>query len=132
MRRLQGPIVLLIGVLTMHWLCYLPTAGAGESGVHAAHAYLIGATPSAIAIAISVLLASLLAPLVDAKRGSRTVDVERQAARYAAVLVAAFLAQELAEVLLAPGGLDAMASPASWFVLPLAFALARRGPPLAV
>jgi membrane protease YdiL (CAAX protease family) len=118
-------MLLLIGVLTMHWLCYLPQADAGPSGADQVHAYLIGVTPIAIVAAITLLIASLLAPLAAPKLAPRTVDLEWRAARYAGVLVAFFLAQELAESVFAPGagGLEATAGPASWLALPLAFAL---------
>ena len=124
-RAAQGPTLLLIGVLTMHWLCYLPEAQAGSSGGDQVHAYLIGATPIAIAIAAALLIASLLAPLATPKLAPRSVDLECQAARYAGVLLAFFLAQELTESVSAPGagGLEAMAGTASWLAFPLAFAL---------
>lgn len=126
--RVRGGTVLFAGALVMHWLCYLPTAGVGGTGSPAGvHRYLVELTPGLIVFAITALAASLLAPFALGRSSSvRAVLLERRAARYAVALLGIFLAQEVAEFIVATntaGGVDAVVGPAGWLAFPLAFGL---------
>ncbi|MGH2987507.1 MAG: hypothetical protein ACRDLO_12585 [Solirubrobacterales bacterium] len=124
----RAVLLLLVGALVMHWLCYLPRAGAGGSGAaEVAHSYLLALTPGLIAVAITAVAASLLAPFALRRPPLTGADsVERRAARHAAALLAIFLVQEAGELLPAgeaTSGVDAVVGPAGWLALPLAFGL---------
>ncbi|MGH2951323.1 MAG: hypothetical protein ACRDKX_04690 [Solirubrobacterales bacterium] len=88
---------------------------------------MLALTPGLLAVSITAVAASLLAPFaVRRPRLSGADSVERRAARHAAALLAIFVVQEAAELLLAgeaTSGVDAVVGPAGWLAPPLAFGL---------
>ena len=125
MGRARATGVLALGVLALHELSYVLTGG-GPSGAHGTHAYLADAVPVVVMLATALLAVTLLAPLGGASlaRGSRCV-VSRTIL-YAGLLLGAFYAQELTEVLLDPAPGDAvapLAGPGALVAVPLALSL---------
>ena len=112
-----------LGAVAMHWLCYLPGAdgeGALGGGVHA---YVVGATPLLVAIAASMVLLSLAISYRAPSLGDQDRSFEAQAVRYASILLAAFAAQELAEIMVSdvgPQAADAVLGAGGWVVAPIA------------
>jgi membrane protease YdiL (CAAX protease family) len=129
--RAAGSAALLaVGALALHQLRYLLAYG-GEAGTaleSQGHSYLDTAAPLLVAVAVALLVVSVLIPAFVrlAPVLARDVCATERAAGYAAALLAVYFAQELAEGVLAgghPAGLAGVLGFGGWLALPLAMAL---------
>jgi hypothetical protein len=137
--NLRATALLLLGALLLHELRYALAFGAGadEALARHGHGYMEQLVPVLVALSGALLAGAVLAPLTGrlarVSPGSRLV---RRTGIYAALLLAVFCAQELAEAWLAsghPDGIDAVLGHGGWVAIPLALlhgalaALATRG-----
>lgn len=122
---MRAGAVLVAGVLTMHWLCYLPGSGSASALGANAHGYLASTTPALLALIALVIVASLAISYGSARRdGGARRQFEAQAARFAAALLGVFIAQELGELAVAGSvapGADAILGAGGWLLPPAAF-----------
>ena len=112
---------MVVGAFAMHWLCYLPGSVGGPALGSGIHSYLVDATPLMLALCVGVVLLSLVVSYDAPRPRTNGRSFEAQASRYAAFLVAGFLAQELVELLVVgagPQGADAVLGAGAWLVLP--------------
>src|SRR5436190_1931943 len=121
-RALAGPLarrasLLALGAFALHQLRYSIAYGGDASAELAkqGHSYLGDLAPTLVAVALSVVLARLLAARLGrvGEVRSRSRGLPRQSFALAGALVAIFSAQELTEGALAaghPGGLAAVAA----------------------
>jgi hypothetical protein len=134
-RALAGPLarrasLLALGTFALHQLRYA-TAYGGEASAALArqgHSYLGDLAPTLVALALSVLLARLLAARLGRVGDvqSRSRSLPRDSLALGAALLAIFSAQELTEGALAaghPGGAAAVAAGGGLIALPLALAI---------
>jgi hypothetical protein len=135
LRALSGPLarrasLLVLGALALHQLRYLIAYGDGASAALArqGHSYLADLAPTLAAMALSVLLARLVAARLGriGETGSPSKALLRRSLVFAGALVAIFSAQELTEGALAaghPGGLAAVVAGGGLIALPLALVI---------
>ena len=126
--RLRRAVLLAVAALAVHEARYLLAYGADAGRAEAAtgHAYLHVVGPLLGALAVAVLLVSVLAPAIH-RRLPRLADPDattERAAGYAMALLAIFVCQELLEAALAGHGdlFAGVAGPGGWLALPLAIA----------
>lgn len=119
LRALRLGALLLASALLLHEGVYA-AAGGGE---RASHGYLELAIPALVALAASLILASLLLPLLGAARGAPAAPAAPLA--LATALVALFGVQEATEALLLGGGASELlrALTSAWLLTPLALLL---------